>query len=140
MIKMNDRYKINDAQVVAKVMDGEAILINLTNGMYYSMNGVAGFFWTLINSGHSLAETCEQLSSHYDVPYSQVEADVKPLVSELVEENLVLTANGATPSHIDEPPPRSTGETYQSPQLMKYSEMADILAIDPPMPKIQDEQ
>ena len=36
----------NVAEVAAKVMDGEAILINLANGMYYSMDGAGGFLWT----------------------------------------------------------------------------------------------
>ena len=139
MAEMNNRFKVNNDQIVAKVMDGEAILINLTNGMYYSMDGVAGFVWTLINSGHTLTETCERISSHYGVSDSQVETDVKRLICELVEENLVLITNDATPSDIGESPPQSAGGTYQSPQLMKYSDMADIFAIDPPMPKIQDE-
>ena len=47
--------KPNTAEVAAKDVDGEAVLINLTNGMYYSMDLVGGFVWSLIESGYDLA-------------------------------------------------------------------------------------
>ena len=137
MIDTNSRYKLNAEQVVSKVMDGEAILINLANGMYYSLQGTGGIAWTLISSGLSLKETCERLSAAYNVAVSDVEAGVTELVKELLEENIVIAVpDRASPPSSDAPEPSMDG-TYESPRLVKYADMADILAIDPPMPKIQ---
>ena len=49
----------NATEVAAKVLDGEAILINISNGVYHSMDGVGAFLWELIERRHSL----EQIAS-----------------------------------------------------------------------------
>ena len=40
MLMLKHRMQPNKEEVAAKVMDGEAILINLSNGIYYSMDKV----------------------------------------------------------------------------------------------------
>ena len=137
MIDMSTRYEMNAEQVVSKVMDGEAILINLTNGMYYSMGGAGGLAWTLINANLSLTETCERLSADYEVPYDEVETNVTDLVTELLSENLLIASNDREPNDRSNLPETPVTETYECPKLVKYSDMADLFAIDPPMPKIQ---
>ena len=42
--------------VLAKVIDGEAILINVSTGAYYSLNGVGGLVWQWIDKEKSLQE------------------------------------------------------------------------------------
>ena len=32
-------YRVNSPNVVAEVIDGEAVIVNLRNGMYYSLDG-----------------------------------------------------------------------------------------------------
>ena len=56
MLKLDDHLRPNGEEVAAKVMDGEAILINLSNGMYYSMDKVGGFIWELIEGGYSIQQ------------------------------------------------------------------------------------
>ena len=40
MSGLPERFRVNTEEVAAKVIDGEAIIINLTTGVYYSMDGV----------------------------------------------------------------------------------------------------
>jgi len=42
MLKPESSLRPNEEEVASKVMDGEAILINLSNGIYYSMDKVGG--------------------------------------------------------------------------------------------------
>ena len=85
----DDSYLVvNDQDVAAKVVDGEAILINLTSGLYYSMDKVGGFVWSLFAPGSSIAQVADAVAARYSVPPAQAREDVRRLARELLEENL----------------------------------------------------
>ena len=73
-----------------KVIDGEAIIINLANGVYYSMDKVGALVWDLLQAGHTLEDVIAAVTGRYDVPREQAESNVQELVQELVQENLVV--------------------------------------------------
>ena len=138
MLKTDSRLSPNNQEVAAKVIDGEAILINLSNGMYYSMDGVGSWIWELVEGGYSTRQIVDAVETRYDIPKEQAEADVGDLLAELIKENLVTVAG------LDETPnqlalPTSDAQLpYDVPHLHGYSDMADLLALDPPMPGLLD--
>jgi hypothetical protein len=125
-------------EIAAKVIDGEAIIINLANGVYYSLDKAGGMIWEMLEAGHSLAEAVEGITARYDVPREQAQADVERLATELVQENLLRVADDRTP------PQHSLAQTdrhelpYETPTLNIYRDMGDLLALDPPTPGFQD--
>ena len=56
MLRFDNRLQPRDEEVAAKVIEGEAILINLANGVYYSMEKVGGLIWEMIEGRHTLRE------------------------------------------------------------------------------------
>jgi hypothetical protein len=137
MLTLQSRLRPNRQEVAAKVMDGEAIMINLSNGTYYSMDGVGGAIWEVIEGEHSLEEVVGAIVSQYDVEREVALADVESLVKQLVEENLVALSEDGPRS---ENQPRDVQQRlpYESPSLNIYRDMADLLALDPPMPGFQE--
>jgi hypothetical protein len=128
------RLAPNLKQLAAKVMDGEAIIINLTNGIYYSMDEVGGLVWELICDGRSLKEISAEISRGYDVSADQALADLQPLTAKLLEEDLVSLADSAEIAPPGARPEPAARLPYEAPTLHKYRDMADLLALDPPMP------
>jgi hypothetical protein len=129
----------NTATVAAKVIDGEAIIMNLSNGAYYSMDGSGALIWSLIEQGAAVGAIAERLARHYGLEPEAVHRDVERLTGELLAESLVVAEEAAgreagQPAVLGEPagPP----PPYAAPVLNKYTEMADLLALDPPMPAI----
>jgi hypothetical protein len=49
MLTLHDHLRPHTEEVAAKGIDGEAILINLSNGIYYSLDNVGGLIWELID-------------------------------------------------------------------------------------------
>jgi Coenzyme PQQ synthesis protein D (PqqD) len=124
--------------VAAKVIDGEAVVLNLVNGMYYSTDGVGAAVWTLLDRAPTSDEIVDALVARYDVPDAEARADVERLVGELLRENLVVVGAPASDA-----PPRAEEHRvptapYQSPVLNSYRDMGDLLALDPPMPDLED--
>ena len=71
------RFRINEREVTAKVIDGEAIIINLAKGLYYSLDKTGAEAWVLIGSGHSLDECSAALSSRFAEPFDRVRNDLE---------------------------------------------------------------
>jgi hypothetical protein len=129
---------MNEAEVAAEVFDGEAIILNLATGAYYSMDRAGGLIWTLIVGGHSLEETTATLLARYDVPPERARADVERVADNLVRENLVLVAQDVRPA---QPlPDANTPQRlpYEAPALNVYRDMGAMLALDPPMPRLDE--
>jgi len=124
-------------KATAKVIDGEAIIMNLSNGLYFSMDNVGADVWLLVERRHSASEMAETIAARYNVSSEVTLADVSTLLQELLHEDLVVTIegepNGDGPQWDGAP-----NKSYSAPILNKYSDMADLLALDPPMPGLGD--
>jgi hypothetical protein len=138
VLTLQTRLRPNNEGVAAKVFEGEAIIINLSNGIYYSMDNVGALIWEQIEAGLSLGEIVATLTARYDVSAQQAQADLERLAGELVEEGIVLpTSDDGSP--LDRP--HAVGETglpYDSPRLEIYRDIGHLLALDPPMPGLRD--
>ena len=138
MSEANGRYAVNDKDVTAKVIDGEAIIINLANGMYYSLDKTGAVAWVLLGAGHSVDETADALSDRFGVETDLARQDVTKLVSDLREQNLIVGVDGSkAPRAVELDPP--TGDPYETPVLNSYNDMGDVLALDPPLPQVEIE-
>ena len=125
-------------EILAKLVDGEAILVNPSNGMYYSMDRVAAAAWEMIEQGHRLDDVAGALARRYEVTPEQARADLDKLVNELLEAELVRDASGdASPAPLDASVAASR-LPYASPELVSYSDLGDLLALDPPAPSFGD--
>jgi len=136
MLSVTQHVKPNNEEVAAKVMDGEAILINLSNGIYYSMDKVGAVVWELIEKNCSADEMVTAIINRYEVDSSQAQNDVERLLKELLDEKLILETDDAARGDIESSPQVGT-EPYEAPQLNVYRDMGDLLALDPPTPGLE---
>ena len=137
MLNLHHCFRPREEEVASKVIDGEAIIINLANGVYYSMDKVGALVWEHLQSGHTLDDVVRAVTGAYDVSREQAEPKVVELVEELLQENLIVTSeNGA--SHVAEVIAEQNKSAYEPPKLNIYRDMGDLLALDPPVPGLGD--
>ena len=138
MLSRDSRLRPNVKEVAAKVMDGEAIMIHFANGTYYSMDKVGGAIWGLIEGSHSAEEIADVITAQYDVSLDRAQIDVERLVAELLQEGLIEISEDGPPRPETSLEESGQKETYESPNLNAYRDMAALLALDPPMPGVLD--
>jgi Coenzyme PQQ synthesis protein D (PqqD) len=138
MLNLHHCFLSRSEEVAAKVIDGEAIIINLANGVYYSMDKVGAFVWDLLQAGHTLENVIAAVAGHYDVSREQAESNVQELVQELVEENLVVSSENGNPAAAEAISEQPDKLPYELPKLNIYRDMGDLLALDPPVPGLGD--
>ena len=129
-------FRVNDKEVAAKVIDGEAIIINLANGLYYSLDKTGALAWVLMGGGYSLDESADLLSARFSEPRQRVRADLEKLAKDLVDQKLMMPDLEAKPRTkvVLDPP---AGDLYETPMLNTYDDMGDVLALDPPLPQVE---
>lgn len=138
MLTTRDRLRVSQPDVAARVIDGEAIIINLATGVYYSLDDVGGVIWALLERGASLGETAAAVANRYRIPADQARADVERLALELFQEKLLVRSD-----QLPSPAPVQLGnggeiKPYVPPRLNRFDDMAELFAQDPPLPELPD--
>ncbi len=130
------RYKPNDAEVASKVMDGEAILINLSNGTYYSMDKTASVIWSMISLRYDFDEIMNKVCEIYNMQSNDIKNDIEALFENLINEEIIVPSTDAKRTGDFNEAPEN--RDYEKPKLNIYNDMKDLLALDPPMPRLED--
>jgi hypothetical protein len=138
MVGMNHVLSPNGETVVSEVIGGEAILIDLASGVYYSMDDVGATLWSLIEAQCRLEDVVSEITARYDASRDRVEADVRQVVADFVRENLVVISEHGPQARQDRETPGRQKLPYASPELRVYRDMADLFALDPPIPGLRE--
>ncbi len=122
--------KINAPGVIHESIDGEVVIVNVDKGLYFSSDGMGAKLWSMIAEAESVDSLIKWAGDTYDTPADVVSADVAAFVSQLQDNELVVpveTAPESTPAAQPTPAPAS----YGKPQLNVYSDMEELLLLDP---------
>ena len=86
---LTQRYIIDKDKVTYRIIDAEAVILNLDNGYYYSLNEVGTRIWESIIKQKSLPEILNLLKEKYQLPKKQLKSDLLALVKDLEKEELI---------------------------------------------------
>src|SRR6185369_13419899 len=117
-MRADTKLRVREPDVAAKVIDGEAVIINLASGMYYSLNGSGSAVWELIEKGCTLAEASDAVRSAFNISAEIAERDVSRLWENLLAENLVVVSDLKS-SHAGSVQVNASSE-YAAPALTKF--------------------
>lgn len=126
-------FRINQPAVIAEVIDDEAIIVNLDSGAYYSLRGSACKIWELLVQQMTAADVAALMAEHYAGAPDAIQEGVETLLTQLLDEELLVPA--AAPASSAPPPVAarmvSERSAFQPPVLEKFTDMADLLLLDP---------
>ena len=86
---LNDKFEASP-DVVARMVGGETMLLDLASGTYFGLDDVGGKIWDKLEGGASLAQVCDAIEQDYAVDRQVLEHDVLKLAAELAEKQLVV--------------------------------------------------
>lgn len=130
--------RVNIPSVVHETIDGEAILLNLKTGNYYSFEGLGAFIWNFIDQEAGWSVLPLLLSNYFDGrPTEDIMNDVSKFVDRLVEEQLLiedpldLKLDSVNMDQYQKQLAAIGADSYATPIVNKYSDMQDLLLLDP---------
>ncbi|CAK0737848.1 PqqD family protein [Gammaproteobacteria bacterium] len=123
-------YRINSQDVVHELIDGDAILINMTTGRYFSLEGSGAVIWEILQQGAASAPTlAKELAARYQGDLAIMESEAVRILGEMQGEGLVQVAGQE-----DIRPPTQVTATrlpFESLTLNKYTDLEALLLLDP---------
>jgi len=123
-VNISSRYAINSPDVVSEDFDGEIVMLNLANGHYFSLAGIAAPIWTLLLAGHRPAVILDSIRAKRPELVDQAAA----FLQRLVELDLVRVdiADDGAPSAL-------IAEIWSSggPEIKVYDDLAELIYSDP---------
>ena len=129
------KYRVASDKVIGKVLDDEAVIINLATGIYYGLDGPAAKVWDYASTGVSQGAIAQALLKQY--PDQQgLETDLEKLLEQMCNDGLLVPDEmpGEEPSVTFEWP-----SAYQPLEMTCYDDVAEMVALDPPLPELSHE-
>ena len=80
--------------VVLQVIDGDALIVKLSDETVFSLNATGARIAELIRAGGSIEQLVETLTREYAVDQAEVEREVESLVTALQSRGLVVGSGG----------------------------------------------
>jgi hypothetical protein len=126
-------YRIKTPEVAHETIDGEAVIVNLESGYYYSLRDAGAEIWNLIDRGANTLQVKEQICQQYSGDAKVIGNTLQQFIEILEGENLIEPAPDSTETFNASSVPGSVGEksAFQMPVLEKYDDMQQLLLLDP---------
>jgi hypothetical protein len=129
----SERYTIDETRIVSEIIDGEAIIVNLANGYYYSLDPPAAEIWGWLQSGWSIAEIVAVIQDRYDCSGADPETAARALIGALIADELVASRPDAGDLPKVERGAEASAEkrSFRAPSFRRFEDMQGFLLVDP---------
>jgi hypothetical protein len=120
-------FRVDCSSIHWKIVDGQALVLNLDSGFYYTLNAMGTVVWNLCIGGFSFDQILNFLQVHYEENYEMIFQSLRLFCEEVVKEGLLGVVDNSFSSR-DVTLSDSTGFPlhYQSPQMTKYERLYEL--------------
>lgn len=84
-------WRISD-QAIASAVANETVILHLGNGTYFGLDAIGARLWDALKAGEPPVSVCGDLLAEYEVDHATLEADLRALIAELADNDLILPA------------------------------------------------
>lgn len=126
------KYEAATDKVISKRMGDEVIIINLENGLYYSILEIGMPIWESVVCGIPVSEINARMEDLYTERKDYSE-EIDTFVESLLREGLIsrTSVDPETAPEVQWP------ETYAPVVFEKHEDVSEMVALDPPLPELQ---
>lgn len=122
------RYELNAPAVIGEIVDGEVMVMNLRDGIYYSVAGAGAAAWPALTGRCAVDDIAAAIAAASGAPLATVEADLARFVHRLVAETILRPAS-------DDPAPEVPQlvdfGNYRDFVIERFDDMRAMLILDP---------
>ena len=137
MMDLMSHVAVNGPDVIHETIAGEAVIINLMSGRYYSLQGTGTEIWNLIGEGAVVSGIVASMVSRYPDTDLEMRRIVVLFLEQLREENLIRvepageSASGAIPETEATAGASAQSSGFALPTLQVFTDLEDLLLLDP---------
>ncbi len=126
-------FRINSPNTVHEVIEGEAIIINMKMGYYYSTDQAGTLIWEMITQNLDTAEMVARITDRFLGNPLEIRRSLEDFLEQLIRENLIVPDSTTPISHLSEGSESAWDNKtpFIKPELHKYTDLQDLLLLDP---------
>jgi hypothetical protein len=83
-------------ELVDCTVGSDVVVMSIPAGMYYLLDGPAGYIWTALERPRSFSDLCRELTERFDVDDEQCARDTSAYLEILASDSLVRIASQAS--------------------------------------------
>ena len=126
------RFRTNAPAVASEIIDGEAVIMNLRSGAYFSTRGCGSLLWSWIEQGIPEEVLLRALRQSFPDADGRAETALDDFLAQLLKHELIREVPLQGPMPAPEPQlPPANGAVFVPPVLEVYTDMEDLLLLDP---------
>ncbi len=88
-IKDSSIVQVNDNHIAGDLLDGEIVIMNKQDNIYYGLNDVGGRIWQLIKEPRPVSNLIDTLMEEYEVDRPTCTSEVMALLNDMAERGLI---------------------------------------------------
>ncbi len=96
---MLDEYVVkNDEKTAYRIINGEAVVVNLKDSTFHTLNPVATFIWEQADGRVKAEQIIEKISQEFEVDLETAKRDCLEFLGELIRKDLVVLSKNPVES------------------------------------------
>ncbi len=120
-------FRVCAPAVVSEVIDGEAIIMDLRSGNYFSADGAGARLWEVVTGGCGPEALKAWAHASFDGSADEIASGVDAFVRQLLDNGLIEVWD----AEVSAPGPVAQRQPFGRPELCVYTDMQDLLLLDP---------
>lgn len=81
---------MRNPDVPSTEMNGEHVVMDLTSGKYFSLQGTAGVIWQMLSEPQTEMDLITQLAKQYQIDEATCQNDTRPFLDQLQAKGLIV--------------------------------------------------
>lgn len=87
---ISSRFVIDKKKLAYRIINQEAVILNLENGVFYSLNETSAIIWQGLSEGKNLEQVLRFLADSFpEVSSKRLQKDLIEFIRDLKNENLI---------------------------------------------------
>lgn len=123
---MTSYWMLNEAETAIEDFGSEFIIVHFRKGIYSAVSGSGGPILTLLSAPRSIADIVAAFGSLTGDRQTMAATEIEAFIEVLKDLDLIVEADGPSPV-----PATAIEEPYEAPSIETFSDLADLMAIDP---------
>ena len=83
-------YLTQNPEIAYRVLDGDAVIVNPSSSMLYSLNSMATLIWEMSAEKTALADIIDRIEAEYEVERAVAEEDCLKFVRDFLDKGILL--------------------------------------------------
>ena len=125
---MSHTFRIAAPSVLGEIIEGEAIVVDMRNGHYFSADGYGALIWDAIGRGHSAGQISQALLAAKGLA---LDDQVAQFIAALLAEALIEPCDAALPAEPYQVDTALLANASLPPRLVRHTDMEDLILLDP---------